>query len=579
MRVAVGTTKGAKVIRISCGILAVGSALLFGCVTQLPVPVEVAASRRVVTYANADPGILLAGKVVTMNDAGDVFTGARVWIRGGVIDAIVKAGEPLPPGAELARSIETNGVIYPGLIDIHNHPEYAVYPLMPIVKKYKDRYEWRYYDDDYARRIEDPNVVLGNAEYYNLGMDVGRYGEYMALAGGTTTLQGGGSSYPLAAASVLYGGLYFRPYARSECLARNIETTSVAERQAYSSVDIGRDVTEWKRLQDDFKRGTIVVHLAEGTTSRMANEFRYVKSAGLLGPNLVVIHGVGLTDAQLKEMAVAGAKLVWSPLSNFLLYGKTANVRVAREAGVLISLAPDWGPSGSKSALGELKVADLVNRRQLNSLFGNRELVEMVTRNPARALRWEQKLGQIGPGFLADLLVVDDREAGSYRNIIAATEENIRLVIVRGEALYGDSTLLSAARARTEGIEETALFNGGRRKSIVPDCPGIGMPYVSVAETRRRLQEALQFDAAYTARVVSREQIAKDLARCNAPGPGDPASAEDARRMLSCRFGLPFEKTDLAPLTVNEDLQFFPRILANPNIPEYLKALPEYYKK
>lgn len=553
------------------------SVMLAGCAAKLPAPAVEAKPVPVVT--SLDAGLLLSGKVVTMNDAGDVLTGARVWIRDGRIEVVLRAGDAVPSGATGARMVDTGGVIYPGLIDIHNHPEYAVYPLMPIVKKYKDRYEWRYYDDDYARRIEDPNVVLGNAEYYNLGMDVGRYGEYMALAGGTTTLQGGGSSYPLAAASVLYGGLYFRPYARSECLARNIETTSVAERQAYSSVDIGRDVTEWKRLQDDFKRGTIVVHLAEGTSSRMANEFRYVQSAGLLGPNLVVIHGVGLTDAQLKEMAVAGAKLVWSPLSNFLLYGKTANVRVAREAGVSISLAPDWGPSGSKSALGELKVADLVNREQLKSLFGDRELVEMVTRNPARALGWEQKLGQIRPGFLADVVVVDDREADVYRNLIAATEENIRLVIVRGEPLYGDTGQLSAARARPGDIEETSVFKGVRGKSIVPNCPGTGMPDSSVKETRRRLQEALQFDPAYTARVVSQEQIAKDLARCNEAKPGSLASADDARRMLSCRFGLPFEKTSLAPLTTPEDPQFWSRLLANPNLPAYLKMLPDYYRR
>ena len=410
-------------------------------------------------------------------------------------------------------------------------------------------------------------------------MDGGRYGEYMALAGGTTTLQGGGSNTPLTTAAVLHGGLYFRPYAKSECLARNIETTSVADRHAYSHVDIGRDVTEWKRLQDNFKRGTIVVHLAEGTSSRMADEFRYIKAAGLLGPNLVVIHGVGLTDAQLKEMAETGSKLVWSPLSNFLLYGKTANVRVAREAGVPISLAPDWGPSGSKSVLGELKVADLVNREALQSLFGSRELVEMVTRNPARALGWEQKLGQIRPGFLADLVVVDDRETDIYRNLIMATEENVRLVIVRGEALYGDTGPLSAARASREGIEETSVFKGVRSKSIAPNCPGTGMPVSSVKETMRRLQEALQFDAAYTVRVVSAEQIAKDLARCNEAKPAGTADAGDARRMMSCRFGLPFEKTSLAPLTTPEDPLFMPRLLANPNIPAYLKTLPDYYKR
>ena len=90
--------------------------------------------------------------------------------------------------------------------------------------------------------------------------------------------------------------------------------------------------------------------------------FKCFSKSGLVGPELIAIHGVGLTEAQFKDMAARGAKLVWSPLSNFLLYGKTANVAAARAAGVSISLAPDWAPSGSKSVLGELKVADLVNR-------------------------------------------------------------------------------------------------------------------------------------------------------------------------------------------------------------------------
>ena len=73
--------------------------------------------------------------------------------------------------------------------------------------------------------------------------------------------------------------------------------------------------------------------------------------------------------------------------------------------------------------------------------------------------------------------------------------------------------------------------------------------------------------------------MAKDLARCNESKPGSPATADDARRMLSCRFSLPFEQTNLAPLTMPEDPQFLSRLLANPNIPAFLKALPEYYKR
>ncbi|MHA1730982.1 MAG: hypothetical protein ACTSU5_03520 [Promethearchaeota archaeon] len=71
--------------------------------------------------------------------------------------------------------------------------------------------------------------------------------------------------------------------------------------------------------------------------------------------------------------------MVWSPTSNLLLYGSTADVRAADEEGVTIALAPDWSPSGAKNVLGELKVADQWNRNKLGGYFSDYRMVEMVT--------------------------------------------------------------------------------------------------------------------------------------------------------------------------------------------------------
>lgn len=512
--------------------------------------------------AGAD--IILQGRLVTMNDAGDVWPDARVWLRDGKIAAVLKHGERLPAEAKGATVINTRGAIYPGMIDLHNHPEYAHYPLLPVTRKYKDRYEWRWYDDDYNKRITFPQQVLANANYYDLGLEIGRYGEYKALVGGTTSLQ---------------GGRVTQPYAKSECLVRNIETSPVAARMATSRVDIGRDADEWKKIQDEYAKGMLVVHLAEGPSARMAEEFRYIKQSGLLGANLIAIHGVGLTESQLKEMADAKSKLVWSPLSNFILYGKTANIDAARRSGIAISIAPDWAPSGSKSVLGELKAADLVNKNELKTPFTDRELVEMVTRRPADAMNWGDKLGQIQPGFLADLLVVDDRNKDPYRNLIDATEENIALVLVRGEALYGDAILLQNARGGFADLEPVAPPEKSRQKAIAPNCPNTALPVMSVKETMARLQQGMNFDPDYTARRVSIEQISRDLIICGRAKPSDPPTPDDAKAMLSCRYGLPFEETKLSPLLTNDDADFFPRLLANPNLPAYMKRLPDYYRE
>ena len=134
----------------------------------------------------AESGLVLVGKVVTMNDAGDVYPNARIWLANGKIMAIAKAGEALPDAANGAVVIETNGAIYPGMIDLHNHPDYGIYPLMPITKKYADRYEWRWYDEVYNKHVSFPQELMTRAYYFDLGLEIGRYGEYKALAGGTT---------------------------------------------------------------------------------------------------------------------------------------------------------------------------------------------------------------------------------------------------------------------------------------------------------------------------------------------------------------------------------------------------------
>ncbi|MBL0124744.1 MAG: amidohydrolase family protein [Betaproteobacteria bacterium] len=539
--------------------------LLAGCALQTPVPVVNATPEPVA--ASIDPGMLLSGKIVTMNDAGEILAGARLWIRAGRIEAIFRAGELLSAGAARAQAIETGGVIYPGMIDLHNHPEYAIYPLMPIPRAYKDRYEWRFYDDAYNQRITFPNVVLAGADYYNLGLEIGRYGEYKAIAGGTTSLQGGRANLS---------------YSTTECLVRNIENSKIGPRLATSRVDIGRDAIEWADLLKARNSGLLVVHVAEGPSSRMAGEYEAIKKSGLVGPELIAIHGVGLTEIQLKDMAAQGVKLVWSPLSNFLLYAKTANVAAAKRAGVSISLAPDWAPSGSKSILGELKVADLVNKHQLSGLFSDRELAEMVTRNPARAMGWTELAGQIAPGFVADLVVMDDRHADPYRNLIEAIEENVRLVAVRGEMLYGDQTLMASVRT-TSDVELAATFGGKRAKVMAPNCPGSGMPVMSLAETSVRLQRGLSMDANFLLQQMkfrpdAEVKMAAELARCPGGAPNGALTMEDTKRFLSCRFKLPYEKTTLSPLVTNEDAEWMSRLMVNPNIPAYLRALPDYYR-
>ena len=118
----------------------------------------------------------------------------------------------------------------------------------------------------------------------------------------------------------------------------------------------------------------------------------------------VVIHGTGMDQSQFNKMGTTGAGLVWSPFSNLVLYGDTTDVVAADNAGITISIAPDWGPSGTKNNLHELKVADMWNSEILDNHFSDYELVEMVTCNAAEISNWDSFVGQIKTGMYADLL-------------------------------------------------------------------------------------------------------------------------------------------------------------------------------
>jgi hypothetical protein len=143
-------------------------------------------------------------------------------------------------------------------------------------------------------------------------------------------------------------------------------------------------------------------------------------------------------------MATVGADLVWSPISNLLLYGNTTDVRAADAAGLTISLAPDWGPSGSKNNLHELKVADLWNQEVMDSYFTNYELAAMATSNPAKAAGWGSFVGQLKSGMYADLVVLDTFHDDPYRNLIEAIDADVRLTVVHGKAVFGDTDIMTA---------------------------------------------------------------------------------------------------------------------------------------
>jgi cytosine/adenosine deaminase-related metal-dependent hydrolase len=432
--------------------------------------------------------LVVQGTVVTMDGsggaAGRVLDDGAVWVGDdGRIAAVTAAGDAEPAGFDDATRVRTGGVVYPGLVDLHSHVMYNALPLWQQPNRdapFKNHNQWPG-ASTYGRDVSQPGRLLGLAA----GRALLAYVEAKAIVGGTTSIQGNpkGSRPPEGQ------------------LVRNVDTEALGTKEDFIKVttivadDLDGLVSAAAALANE--KG-FIYHLCEGTDDSMADEFELAKSAGLFGPRFVGIHGTGLSTAQLGHWAGKGGTMVWSPFSNYWLYGATARVADAKAAGLRLCLGSDWSPSGTKNLLAELKVADLWNQAQPDPLFSDEELCALVTANPGEALEasWGVPVGRLVAGALADLVVLGDREADPHRNLVEATERDVQLVLVGGRPRYGTATLMKRAGAGTTSTVRLGRISrridlgvdGLTWKDVLDELETVRADPV---EAKRRVDEAL----------------------------------------------------------------------------------------
>jgi 5-methylthioadenosine/S-adenosylhomocysteine deaminase len=365
-----------------------------------------------------------------MDPQRNVISG-RVLVAGNRIEAIVPEGQSLPAGFQNATELQTKGTIYPGLIELHNHLSYNVLPLLQITKQYSNRDQWST-GASYTRLVTGPMKVLSQTTGFLPA--IVRWVECRCLLGGVTTTQG------IALSSNQGIMRYYRG------LVRNVEQPGATDLARASSHIADVDAKDAAKFLAELKNRTcLLLHLSEGTDSKAHDHFAALQISNgkwAIAPSFSGIHCVALTSADFKTLKGNGGSMVWSPLSNLLLYGKTADIKAAKAAKVTMALGSDWAPSGSKNLLGELKVGKIVSHVE-GDVFSDQEIVEMATVNGAAILKWSAQLGSIEAGKLADFVVIDGIGGDPYSHLIDALETDIRLVMIDGVPRSGAPALLN----------------------------------------------------------------------------------------------------------------------------------------
>ena len=438
--------------------------------------------------SNAETIALRGGIVVTQDAQRRVFRG-DVLLRGPRVEAV---GETVATKAD--REIDARGfLIAPGFVNLHTHVANA------LLRGVADDLDFGAFLDTMfafdAHRTEadlEAGSLLGIAEmllggttsfldmYY--GEDaVARACEHLGMRGylGWTVLDPEVTTQK---------GI---PLDNAAAFARRWKDHALVQPLvSLQGVYVCKEET-WRKSKELAERERMILHyhLSETLGEVEGNVEKYGKrpvewldSIGFLGPRQVAAHSAWLTNGEIETIGARGVATAHCPSSNMKLAtggGGLSPVTELRARGVAVGLGTDSSTSNNTlSMLREMHLAGLAHKhaRHDPKSLPAQVLLDMATRNGARALGAEKEIGTIAPGFRADLVLYDlhhpslapTRPEQAVANIVySANEGAVHTVFVEGKAVVESGRLTGApvASIADRAVQEWEALEGRVRKA------------------------------------------------------------------------------------------------------------------
>lgn len=137
----------------------------------------------------------------------------------------------------------------------------------------------------------------------------------------------------------------------------------------------------------------------------------YLDAMGVLKADTSLAHAIWLEPSDLDLLARSGTTVVHNPVSNLRLGSGHFPLVEALSQGVTVALGSDGSASNdTQNMFGVLKLAGLMHNQPHSDYKDwpqSMEILEAATRGGAAALGMAADLGQIAPGQLADLVLLD----------------------------------------------------------------------------------------------------------------------------------------------------------------------------
>ncbi|SLN76014.1 guanine deaminase [Oceanibacterium hippocampi] len=396
-----------------------------------------------------------------------------VRIEDGRIAAVGPADRILAEAGDIAVEDHGRSLIMAGFVDCHVH-----YPQTPIIASYGAQLlDWlNTYTFPAEARFADPAVCRAVAETFL--DEILRNGITSAAVYGTVHPQSVDGFFEAAAARGL------RMAAGKVCMDRHApdELTDDATRAYDESKALierwhGRDRSGYiltprfaptstadqlaalGALWREFPDVLMQTHLSENRDEiawvkrlfPQARDYLGVYEAfGLIGPGAIFGHGIWLEERERALLRERGAALAHCPTSNLFIGSGLFDMAGLRAgaAPVCVGLGTDVGGGSSFSMFATMKAAYEIAQLGGYSLHPI-AAYWLATVGSARTMRLDDRIGNLAPGYEADLVVIDL----TSRPVI---EQRMRTVEDIGEALFVQ-LILADDRAIA------ATYSGGRK--------------------------------------------------------------------------------------------------------------------
>jgi 5-methylthioadenosine/S-adenosylhomocysteine deaminase len=162
----------------------------------------------------------------------------------------------------------------------------------------------------------------------------------------------------------------------------------------------------------------VQMHVAESRVQAVVGPRKYgttlvghLHKLGLIGPNFTAAHAIWIDDDDMARLADAGASVAHNPGSNLKLGSGLGAARKMKDRGITLGIGTDGCLSSDNQNVFEaMRIAAFISRVQgpdPRQWLTAAEAFEAATKGGARALGMERSIGQLAPGFKADVVFLD----------------------------------------------------------------------------------------------------------------------------------------------------------------------------